>query len=77
MNNIITSVGDGGAPNNTKPFVFLVTDGAQNFQTCCGFSGSNSATVMPSGASSYCKPLKDRGITIAVLYIPYQPISES
>jgi Flp pilus assembly protein TadG len=68
------AVGDGSSPTNTKPFVFLVTDGAQNFQTCCGFSGSNSATVMPTGASSYCQPLKNRGITIAVLYIPYAPI---
>jgi Flp pilus assembly protein TadG len=74
MSNVITTVGDGSAPTNTKPFVFLVTDGAQNFQTCCGFSGSNSATVMPKGALSYCKPLKDRGIIISVLYIPYQPI---
>jgi Flp pilus assembly protein TadG len=68
------AVGDGSSPTNTKPFVFLVTDGAQNFQTCCGFSGSNSATTMPIGASSYCQPLKNRGITIAVLYIPYVPI---
>jgi Flp pilus assembly protein TadG len=74
MNNLITTVGDGSASNNTQPFVFFVTDGAQNFQTCCGFSGSNSATVMPTGASSYCKPLKARGITISVLYIPYQTI---
>src|SRR6201987_5869758 len=74
MNSIITSVGDGTTSANAKPFVFLVTDGAQNFQTCCGFSGSNAATVMPKGASSYCKPLKDRGIIISVLYIPYQTI---
>jgi Flp pilus assembly protein TadG len=74
MSNIITTVGDGSSPTNTQPYVFLVTDGAQNFQTCCGFSGSNSATVMPSGASSLCTPLKNRGITIAVLYIPYQTI---
>jgi Flp pilus assembly protein TadG len=74
MSAAITSVGDGSASNDTKPFVFLVTDGAENFQTCCGFSGSNSATVMPTGASSYCQPLKNRGITIAVLYIPYAPI---
>jgi Flp pilus assembly protein TadG len=68
------AVGDGSSSTNTKPFVFLVTDGSQNFQTCCNFSGSNSATVMPTGASSYCQPLKNRGITIAVLYIPYEPI---
>jgi Flp pilus assembly protein TadG len=74
MNNLIKTVGDGSSPTNTKPFVFLVTDGAQDNQTCCGFSGSNSATVMPTGAASYCAPLKARGITIAVLYIPYEPI---
>jgi Flp pilus assembly protein TadG len=74
MNTTITAVGDGSTITSRKPFVFLVTDGSQNFQTCCGFSGSNSATVMPTGASSYCQPLKNRGITIAVLYIPYEPI---
>jgi len=74
MNNIIITVGDGSSPTNTQPFVFLVTDGAQNFQTCCGFSGNNGATVMPTGATSLCKPLKDRGIIISVLYIPYQTI---
>lgn len=68
------AVGDGSSPTSTKPFVFLLTDGAQNFQTCCGFSGSNSATVMASGTSSPCQALKSRGITVAVLYIPYEPI---
>lgn len=77
MNNLITTVGDGSSPTNTQPVVFLVTDGAQNFQTCCGFSGSNSATVMPSGAASLCKPLRDRGIIVAVLYIPYQTIQNA
>jgi Flp pilus assembly protein TadG len=74
MSTLIKNVGDGSSSTNTKPFVFLVTDGAQDNQTCCGFSGSNSATVMPTGAASYCAPLKARGITIAVLYIPYEPI---
>jgi Flp pilus assembly protein TadG len=79
MNTIIPplgggAVGDGSSSTNTKPFVFLLTDGAQNFQTCCSFSGSNSATVMASGTSSPCQALKNRGITVAVLYIPYEPI---
>jgi Flp pilus assembly protein TadG len=77
MNSLITTVGTGTSPTDRQPFVFLVTDGAQNFQTCCGFSGSNSATVMPTGAGSYCKPLRDRGIMIAVLYIPYQTIQNA
>jgi Flp pilus assembly protein TadG len=76
MNNIIKTVGDGSSPTNTQPFVFLVTDGAQNFQTCCGFSGNNGATVMPTGAASLCAPLKNRGIIISVLYIPYQTIQD-
>src|ERR1700737_3851801 len=76
MNTLITSVGDGSTSNNTQPFVFLVTDGAQSYQTQWGgsWSGSNSATVM--NPTTLCKPLKDRGITVSVLYIPYQPIQD-
>jgi Flp pilus assembly protein TadG len=74
MNTLIKTVGDGSSSTNAQPFVFLVTDGAQNFQTCCGFSGNNGATVMPTGAASLCTPLKNRGIIISVLYIPYQTI---
>jgi len=76
MNTIITSVGDGSASNNTQPYVFLVTDGAQDPQVKAinggSWSGSNHATVIDP--TSVCKPLKDRGIIVSVLYIPYQPI---
>ena len=78
MNTTITSVGDGSASNNTLPYVFLVTDGAQDPQVKGvpggSWSGSNHATVIASGTSSPCKPLRDRGIIVSVLYIPYQPI---
>jgi Flp pilus assembly protein TadG len=78
MNNLITNVGTGTSSTNTQPNVFLVTDGAQNFQTqwSGGWAGNNGATVIPLGSTgnSYCKPLKDRGIIISVLYIPYQQI---
>src|SRR5258708_4254705 len=76
MNNLITSVGDGSSSTNTQPYVFLVTDGAQNFQTqwSGSWAGNNGATVMPTGSSSLCKPLRDRGIIISVRYSPYQPI---
>jgi Flp pilus assembly protein TadG len=77
VNGLITSVGDGSALNNTKPYVFLVTDGAQDNQVKGvpngGWSGSNHATTIDPVA--VCKPLKDRGIIISVLYIPYQTIS--
>ena len=53
--------------------MFLITDGSQNYQYQWNGSwhGSNSATTVPT---SVCKTLKDRGISIAVLYIPYQQI---
>jgi Flp pilus assembly protein TadG len=77
MNTTITSVGNGSAWNNTLPYVFLVTDGAEDPQTKGlnggGWSGSNHATVMDPVAQ--CKPLKDRGIVVSVLYVPYQPIT--
>ncbi len=76
MNTTITSVGNGSAWNNTLPYVFLVTDGAEDPQTKGlnggGWSGSNHATVLDPVAQ--CKPLKDRGIIISVLYVPYAPI---
>jgi Flp pilus assembly protein TadG len=77
MNTLITSVGNGSTWNNTLPYVFLVTDGAQDPQMKGvpngGWSGSNHATVI--NPTTVCKPLKDRGIIISVLYIPYVPIN--
>jgi Flp pilus assembly protein TadG len=82
MNTVITSVGNGSAWNNTLPYVFLVTDGAQDPQTKGvpngGWAGSNHATVLNDPANAYpnaCSALKNRGIIVSVLYIPYQTIS--
>jgi Flp pilus assembly protein TadG len=73
MNSLITSVGTGTSSSNALPYVFLVTDGSQNYQTYWNgnWAGSNSATTL---STSLCTALKNRGITIAVLYIPYMPI---
>jgi hypothetical protein len=64
---LITSVGDGSTSNNPPPYVFLVTDGAQDKQVKGvphgGWSGSNHATVIDP--TTVCKPLKDRGIIIS------------
>jgi Flp pilus assembly protein TadG len=79
MSTTITSVGDGSASNNTLPYVFLITDGAEDPQSKVinggGWSGSNHATTL--NATTLCKPLKDRGIIISVLYIPYQTIQNA
>lgn len=79
MNTLITSVGSGSSPTNTQPFVFLVTDGAQDPQVKGvpngGWSGSNHATVIDPVNTTVCSQLKNRGIIVSVLYIPYQPIN--
>jgi hypothetical protein len=90
MNSLITSVGTGGSSSNALPYVFIITDGSQDYQTQSGGNwGSqnwtsnstvpyqNSSTgIQPNTVSSTdnCATLKNRGITIAVLYIPYEAI---
>jgi Flp pilus assembly protein TadG len=78
LNTLITSVGDGSSSVNTQPYVFLITDGAQDPQIKGvpggSWSGSNHATTIATGTSSPCKPLRDRGMIVSVLYIPYEPI---
>ena len=73
MNGIIKTVGTGSSPSSTLPYVFLITDGSQDNQTQSGgsWSGSNQATTLDT---TNCTTLKNRGITIAVLYIPYETI---
>jgi Flp pilus assembly protein TadG len=82
INGLIKTVGNGSASNNTLPYVFLVTDGAQDPQSKGtpngGWSGSNHATVLSDPGNSYpnvCTTLKSRGIIVSVLYIPYQTIN--
>jgi Flp pilus assembly protein TadG len=92
MNSVIASVGTGASSSNTLPYVFLITDGSQDYQTQSGGNWSSqnwsatsqvpysnsSATIPPNSVTStdYCAKLKNRGITVAVLYIPYQPIAD-
>ena len=83
INSTIVNVGNGTSSTNTQPFVFLVTDGAQDPQMKGvpngGWSGSNHATVLNNvSAVSFpnaCQTLRSRGIIVGVLYIPYQQIS--
>ena len=91
MNSLITSVGS-GTQASPLPYVFLVTDGSQDYQTQSGgtwssqnYSASasvpyaNSATTIPPNSvtsANYCTTMKNRGITVAVLYIPYVTIAD-
>jgi len=90
MNSLITSVGTGTSSSNTLPYVFIITDGSQDYQTQSGGNwGSqnwtanatvpyqNSSTSIPPNSedtNNYCQTLQNRGITVAVLYIPYGAI---
>ena len=90
MNTFITSVGTGTSSANALPYVFLITDGSQDYQTQWNGNWSsqnwtsnasvpnqNSATIIPPNSednTDYCGKMKNRGITVAVLYIPYGTI---
>ena len=92
MNSLITTVGTGTSSSNGLPYVFLITDGSEDYQTQSNGNWSsenwsataavpynNSATFMPPNSvtsTNYCTTLKNRGITIAVLYIPYGAIQD-
>src|SRR6185437_4754167 len=77
LNTVIANVGNGSASSDTLPYIFLVTDGAEDPQVKGvpngGWSGSNHATVIDP--TTDCTPIKNRGIIISVLYIPYQLIN--
>jgi Flp pilus assembly protein TadG len=82
LNSLITTVGTGSSSTNRKPFVFLVTDGAQDNQykdvPNGSWHGSNHATVLTDRANDYpsiCSTMTNRQIIVAVLYIPYQQIN--
>ncbi len=82
MNNGVGPVGNGSSPTKTLPYVFLVTDGAQDPQMkgvpFGGWSGSNHAVTLGSSSNTYatiCTTLKNRGIIVSVLNVPYQPIN--
>jgi len=92
MNSAITSVGTGAGSSNALPYVFIITDGSEDYQTqWAGGWGSqnwssttavpyqNSSAVIPPNSvttTDYCTNIKNRGITIAILYVPYQPIAD-
>jgi hypothetical protein len=92
MNSLITSVGT-GTQASPLPYVFIVTDGSQDYQTqsngnwgAQNWSANgtvpyqNSATIIPPNSvtsTDYCTTMKNRGIKIAILYIPYETIQNA
>jgi Flp pilus assembly protein TadG len=88
--NVIPNPVGTGTATAPLPFLFIVTDGSQDYQTqwAGGWSSqnyhsngtvpyANSATVIPPNSitgTDYCTTMKNRGVTIAILYIPYETI---
>jgi Flp pilus assembly protein TadG len=79
-----------GTAAKPLPYLFLITDGSQDYQIYPWGSQNwtanatvpyqNSATIIPPNSvtsTDYCTTMKNRGITIAVLYIPYQTIQNA
>lgn len=74
INTKIKVVGDGSSAAKAVPFVFFITDGVGNNQywdNKSGWTGSQAKLLDPS----LCKTLKDKGVTVSVLYIPYVPLA--
>jgi Putative Flp pilus-assembly TadE/G-like len=75
MNTIIDTAGDG--TSNTKPekILFFVSDGVgdSNKPSTCTKKTTGGRCQEPID-TSFCKPLKDRGVKIAVLYTTYLPL---
>jgi len=88
MNSLITSVGTGTGSSNALPYVFIITDGSEDYQTqwqgnwsSQNWSSSgavpyqNSSAVIPPNSvttTDYCTNMKNRGITIAISHQEYE-----
>jgi Flp pilus assembly protein TadG len=82
--NVVTASSGNGTKNSPYEFVFLVTDGAEDhaFNYVAGsydtlispygsWNGTNYGSVMQSGA---CTGLKNKGVTVAVVYTNYDNV---
>lgn len=86
--NVVTAASGTGTQPSPFEYVFLVTDGVEdhafNFTSGGGYDmlvspvgswyGTPYSSVMMSGA---CTGLKNKGVTVAVLYLNYDPLSDS
>jgi Flp pilus assembly protein TadG len=88
--NVIANPAGTGTSSAPLPYLFIITDGSQDYQTqwngnwstqnwhsTSAVPNGNSSTVIPPNSvtsTDYCTTMKNRGVTIAVLYIPYQTI---
>jgi Flp pilus assembly protein TadG len=76
--NTLPSSFSGSSQAKSKKYVFLVTDGArdvpQSFGSCT--TPPNSGRCVNSINPAYCEAIKNKGITVGVLYTTYVPVTE-
>jgi Flp pilus assembly protein TadG len=77
MQPFVRSAGNGLSSASPKPFLFVVTDGADNSQTYDGANWHGGSNPMEPNNFGYCDYAKQIGVTIAILYVPYLPINNS
>ena len=77
MQPFVKSTGNGTSSASPKPFLFIVTDGADNSQTYDGKNWHGGSNPMEPNNFGYCDYAKQIGVTIAILYVPYLPINNS
>jgi Flp pilus assembly protein TadG len=75
MQSYLQPVGTGASASSPQPFIFLVTDGADNNQVYTPSTGAWTGSQPQLPSQTFCTNAKNAGYTVAVLYIPYVAIA--
>ncbi len=78
INKVIDTPGTGTGPGDRQKVVFFVSDGVGDSYKPKGCTKTLTGNRCQEPIDiSFCKPLKDRGISIAVLYTTYLPLPKN
>lgn len=78
MNTIVPKAGTGVSDTDRSKVVFFVSDGVgDSAKPKCTKATTNGTRCQEPIDISYCKTLKDRGVTIASLYTTYRPLPKN
>jgi len=75
MNTIVDTAGDGTSNISPEKILFFVSDGVgDSYKPSTCTKKTTGGRCQEPIDTSFCKPLKDRGVKIAVLYTTYLPL---
>lgn len=71
---IVPTSSDGTSQTNSKKYAFIITDGVRDIQSAsqCVQTGNRCVSAL---SQTSCDDMKNRGITVGVLYTTYSPIN--